>query len=442
MPSIINGLFAGRSGIQGHGSAISVLADNISNSNTVGYKPTRPEFSDLLAGNLGGGGGGGITVGSGSSLTGTTQIFSQGTFEFTGRALDLAIDGTGFFITEDTLGQRLYSRAGNFSVDSDGNLLNQNGNSVLGFPEGGTGGLERINVNDRTSSDVFTRNVDITGNLDASTPVLTNGATDIPDDVSTNNTVTTTYTDLNNAAEFSTFVDVFDSLGASHTVSIFFFHTASGATNEWVARAYVPEEDILPTTSPPGPIVGTGQPYQIGSVTMEFSSDGQRINVTDPDFTATESWANGSSPMNIEFSLDPFTQFANPSSINSISQDGSGGGQIISFSVGSSGQLFALLDNGQQSEIGTLAVANFSNLEGLGRRSGSLWVETVTSGEPVVGTPNTGQFGAIQSEALELSAADLAADFIKLISLQRGFQGSSRVIGSIDELLNEIVNLA
>lgn len=132
MPSIVNGLFSGRSGISSHGIAIAVIGDNISNASTLGYKTSRAEFADLIAG----GQTSGKVVGSGSQVSSISTIFEQGTSEFTGRPLDLTVDGNGFFVLADGL-QRFYTRAGNFKLDEEGNIVNQNGLNVLGFPATG-----------------------------------------------------------------------------------------------------------------------------------------------------------------------------------------------------------------------------------------------------------------------------------------------------------------
>lgn len=417
MPSILNGLFSARAGIEGHGSAISVLADNISNSNTTGYKSSRGDFTSILAGAIGGD----VTVGSGSQLSTVTQLFTQGSLEFTGRSLDLAIDGDGFFAVRSTTGARFYARAGNFNVDTDGNLRNQNGFEVLGFPTGGTGSLEALNVNQVSQSNVETENVVITGNVDAAS-----ATTAVPPG-------TPTFSELSNAATFTTFVDMFDSLGAQHTATVFFFHTGAGT---WTANAYVDGGEVTGGTA--------GSPFLVGSTTaLNFGANGERTPpVPAIDFTATADWINGAEDAAVNFSFNPFTQFASNSNINSINQDGSGAGNVVSFNIEADGTVFALLDNGQTADLGKIALATFANKEGLARVTGSLWSESVTSGEPVIGTPNTGQFGALQGGALELSNSDIASDFIKLVSLQRGFQSSARIITTIDDLLNEIVNLA
>lgn len=447
MPSIANGLFAGRAGINSHGIAIAVLGDNISNSNTTGFKAGRADFADLLAGNLGGGAGG-LAVGSGSQVKSVKQIFSQGTLEFTGRGLDMAIDGNGFFVVQDPSGGRYYTRAGNFIVDKDGDLLDQNGFQVLGFPATKQG-IQPMSVRSFTQTDIRTQNVTVSGNLDAGA-VGSNSGT-FP--------ASPTFTQLNDPTltDFQIPVDVFDGLGGKHAVNLFFAkdsswtptpaQIAAGQSTRWMVRAYVDGEEVQGGTA--------GVPVQLGGTgTMYFADDGSRTlpvvgtpviaNATLPSTAPlTGRWANGApSSDGVNFNLEPFTQYDNTSLVNSVSQDGKGAGNVINFSVQADGTLFAQLDNGTVTSIGRLAMANFSNPEGLERRGNALFVQSNASGEPVVGRPKSGQFGAIQAGALELSTSDIAADFIKLITLQRGFQGSSRIITSINDLLNEVINLA
>ena len=323
---------------------------------------------------------------------------------------------------------RLYTRAGNFKVDPNGNVLNQDGLRVLGFPANGAGGLEALNINNRTAADVSTTQVDITGNLDATVPISVPPAT-------------VTFANLNNDAAFSTFVDVFDSLGGEHTITTYFFRTGN---NTWTVQAYVDGGEVNAVGA------AAGVPFLIGqNVGMTFGADGGRAAPPPPDDILAQNgganpfqWSNGAADPNIAINFDPFTQFSSPSTIASIFQNGTGSGSPIGFNVEIDGTLFAQLDNGQRAVVGTVALVAFANAEGLQRLGGSLYSDTSSSGEPVVGTPNVGQFGAIQPGALELSTADIAADFIKLISLQRAFQGSSRLVTNVDDLLNEIINLA
>lgn len=428
MPSIIDGLFAGRAGIQSHGTGIAVLADNIANANTTAFKQSRADFADLLAGNLGGGGS--ISTGSGSAVVAVTPVLTQGTFEFTGRGLDTGVDGNGYFVVQDAAtGQRFYTRAGNFKLDTEGNLLDQNGFSVLGFPSTGAGGLQALNVNTRSQGSIDTGDVIVGGNLDSTSATHAVTALGVSPPVAGE----ATFAQLNTDAQFSTFFNVFDSLGGSHTVTTYFFHTAASPSS-WTAASFVDGGEITGGTP--------GAAHQIHSAVLTFTAGGARTTIPANDGPATAIWNNGSSPAQFNISYNPFSQFASSSAISNISQDGTGSGNVVGFSIEPSGNLFAQLDNGQTSSIGVIALSNFANNEGLRRVGGSLYAETSASGAPVVGRPATGTYGALQAGAVELSNADIAADFIKLISLQRGFQGSSRIISNINDLLNEIINLA
>jgi len=431
VPSIVNGLFAGRSGIQSHGSAIAVVGDNISNASTVGFKSSRAEFEDLIAG----GNTSGKTIGSGSSIGAVSTIFEQGTLEFTGRPLDLAVDGNGLFVVAKDA-QRFYTRAGNFKVDSAGFIVNQNDLAVLGFPANGTGSLEPININSIEQSSVATTSVTVSGNVNASgTPLLLNPQA-IP--LTTATPPTTTYTDLNDAATYSTVVDVFDSLGKNHTVTFFFFRTSATAP-QFTVRGYVNNEDVEAS-----PTV-TGFPRQVADFDMSFGGDGQRTDAPaagSQDVTATINWAGGANASTIDMSFDPFTSYSAANNILSITQDGKGVGAVTNISIEDDGQIFALLSNGQSATIGTIGLANFSNVEGLTRLGKNLLAQSPDSGEPIIGQPTSGTFGSVKSGSIELSTVDIASEFVKVITLQRGFQASSRIITTINQLLNEIIQLA
>ncbi len=428
MPSIINGLFAGRAGISSHGSAIAVSGDNISNSNTIGYKANRAEFEDLMAGE----GVIGRQVGSGSSVATVSTIFEQGTLEFTGRPLDLGIAGTGYFVVakED---QRYFTRAGNFKVDSAGFVTNQLGLAILGFPANGSGALEPININTIKQGTVATTVVDIAGNIDASSDLVNTAVIPVPGLVVP---PTVTYSDLNSFAAYSTVVDVFDTLGEKHTISMFFYHTD---TNEYTVRGYVNNEEVDAT----GTL--TGYPRLIGEKVITFGGNGQRNPlpvVGTPDFTTNITWKNQSELSDIAVTFSPMTQYSAQSNILSISQDGQGVGAVTTLAVSSNGSISALLTNGQQTVIGTLAMASFSNPEGLTRLGGNLLSLSSSSGEPIYGKAESGNLGSLKSGTVELSTVDIASEFVKIITLQRGFQASSRIITTINQLLNEIIQLA
>lgn len=448
MPSIINGLFAGRSGISSHGQAIAVIGDNIANSSTPGYKASRAEFSDLIAG----GQASGRTIGSGSQTSAVSAIMEQGTLEFTGRTLDLAVDGNGFFVVANDSGQKFYTRAGNFKVDTEGNIMNQNGLTVLGFPTGGTGALQAINVNQVSQDNIATAQVTFTGNLDARTATTTSvaaiDALAVPlATVVPSNATTPTYADISALAAFSTSVDVFDSLGASHTLTSFFFKTG---TNTFVSRTYVNSEDVGSTVSGyPRQVTVASGTATTGTTTMNFNTDGTRTTPLPASLSFRIPWSNGSNngsnsitTADIKLNLDNFTQYSSQSTVKSISQDGQGVGNVTSLVIEKNGDIYARLNNGQTALVGTLGLVNFSNPEGLSRIGNNLMQQSPTSGEPLTGRAGAGTFGQVSSGSIELSTVDIANEFVKMITLQRGFQANSRIITTINQLLNDIIQLA
>ncbi len=432
MPSIINGLFAGRGGIASHGNAIAVASDNISNANTIGYKANRAEFETLIAGD----GILGRQFGSGSTIGTVSTMFSQGTLEFTGRPLDLGIAGNGYFVVAKD-DARYYTRAGNFKLDSSGFIVNQEGLAVLGFPTNGSGRLEPVNINNIQQSAVETTKLAISGNVNASAKLIAVGDIPLPGGPAGADP-TVTFTDLNKFAEYSTVVDTFDSLGQKHPTTFFFFHTG---VNQYTVRAYVNNEDV--DTS--NPINLTGYPRQVGTATITFGGNGQRDprpGVGDVDITANIAWNNGADASTVDMKFDPLTQYSSQSNVLSISQDGTGVGAVQSVSVGTDGKITALLSNGQNSPLGTIAFASFSNQEGLLKMGGNLLAASTDSGDAIIGRPETGNLGAVKAGTVELSTVDIASEFVKIITLQRGFQASSRIITTINQLLNDIIQLA
>lgn len=443
MTSIVNGLFSGRAGISSHGTAIAVSGDNISNSSTVGFKATRAEFMDMIAC----GQATGKITGAGSAINCVSNIMEQGTLETTGRTLDLAIDGNGYFACSHGIGGgKYYTRAGNFKIDADGYIVTQDNFNVLGFPDGGTGTLEAININTISQNSISTKKISISGNLNSNADIIAEA--DIPyvpivGDGAGSTAVS--YADLNDAAEFSTVVEVFDTLGQAHSITYYYFHTG---VNQYQVRGYVNSQEVDTTGGVDGYprlITTLGGDVNAGKIDMTFSTAGSRNNTPPPgtpDLKGSIAWNNGSSVSSIDMRMDPFTQYASPSSIISIAQDGQGVGSVESLSIEKDGEIFAILSNGQTATIGYIGLVNFANTEGLVRVGGQLLQQTPASGEPIAGTPDTGTLGTLHSGSLELSTVDLANEFIKLITLQRGYQANSRIISTIDQLLNEIIQLA
>ncbi len=441
--SIVNGLFAGRSGISSHGSAIAVVGDNISNSSTIGYKASRAEFEDLLAG----GQTAGRVIGSGSSLAAVTTIFGQGTMEFTSRPLDLAIDGNGFFAVADGA-QKYYTRAGNFKVDSAGFIIDQNGYELQGFPLDGSGALEALNIRAVTGSADPTNRITLAGNLDskgdqgALNPFSDFDETDFVAGAGQiagapgSGVAVPSFTTLSDSASLQSTVDVFDSLGQAHTITFFFTPlVTTGGAQQWNVQAVASGEEVDTAG------IASGVPRLLGRATMTFDTAGQLTSASTFNLSNIP-WQTGSATQSMTVDISGFTQFSASSSPTAINQDGQGVGAVTSVNIDPDGSIFAQLDNGTVTTIGTVALVNFSNAEGLQRIGSNLLQQTSASGEPITGSPASGTFGSIASGSLELSTVDIATEFVKVITLQRGFQASSRIITTIDQLLNEIIQLA
>lgn len=446
MPGIYSGLFSARLGLSAHGVAMAVIGDNIANVSTIGFKESRAEFADVLAGSSSR-----VTLGSGAQVVSTTQIFNQGTLEFTNRPLDLAIDGNGFFAVADGA-ERFYTRAGNFKIDPAGFIVTQADLALLGFPSGGTGSLQPINVNSISQDSVQTSSVTISGNIDASAPPLSGGIPSVSvagegEGSGDPPYSTTTYADLNDAAEFSTSIEIFDSLGASHTVTYFFFHTG---TNEYTVRGYVNSEEVdgVGSSEPAGLPRLLEDATNESDIVLDFLSNGNRDPATtpatgEPDLSFVIPWNNGSNASAaVDVLFSPYTQFSAGSNVLAITQDGQGVGNVTSINIDKDGTVSALLDNGQKATIGQLGLVSFANPEALTRLGNQLLQQSTGSGEAVVGKPLSGTFGAVASGSVELSTVDIADQFVKLITFQRGFQANSRIITTINQLLNEIIQLA
>lgn len=437
MPSIINGLFSGRSGISSHGTAIAVIGDNIANGSTLGYKASRSEFSDLLAG----GQTSGKTVGSGSQLSAISTVFEQGTLEFTSRPLDLAIDGNGFFVAKNTDGSRVYTRAGNFKVDSAGFITTQGDLRVQGFPANGSGALDDLNINNISQDSVATTAISISGNIERDATTVATASIPATLNAGAVGAQVIDYGDLASDAAFSVPVEIFDSLGAKHTATFYMFHDPS-TPNIYNVRGYVNSDEVGDAANPGLPRLILDSTSS-GNFTMTMGPDGLRSDSpTGTDKTYVIPWGNGSAASTVTLNMESFTSYASKSNIDTITQDGKGVGAVTSISIEKNGDIFALLSNGQSSVIGSMGMVNFSNPEGLSRIGNQLLQQSASSGEPIVGKALTGTLGSISSGAVELSTVDIADQFVKLITLQRGFQANSRIITTINQLLNELIQLA
>lgn len=414
---------AGLSGLSAHSIYLSVIGNNLANINTVGYKSSTLSFSDLVAQTIEGPAVNSMQVGLGVNVGSISPVHSQGAIERTRESTNVAIQGGGFFVVGDPNGQGVaYTRAGNFSVDSDGNLVTPEGWFVQGY----------------TATDPATGAIVTTGqpvNIQVPPGVLRE-----PETTTQFSTVTNLQADVAidpANPEFTTSVQIYDALGTPHVLSVAFNRTGPGA---WTYTVTVPAVDVTGVA---------GAPVQLATGAMTFSGLGvMTAPAADVVIPAPATWASGATPNAITWDLyrapgnvPSFTSFASPSSTSSVTQNGSAAGQIEGISINPEGQIVASFGAGQSVAVAQLAIANFNNPKGLVKLGANLFGESQAAGLPSVGIAGTGGRGTLIGSALEQSNVDIAQEFTNMILAQRGYQANARTITVSDEILVETLQL-
>ncbi|MBE3577402.1 MAG: flagellar hook protein FlgE [Limnochordales bacterium] len=405
---MLRSLYSGISGLKSHQVDLDVIAQNIANVNTPGYKAGRVLFADLLyqtlkdaqAPSASRGGTNPVQAGMGVGVAAIDMLMGQGILQPTGIASDLAIDGEGFFAVQDSAGATLLTRAGAFRLDTDGYLVHApSGSRLLGW------NAQNGQVNTNSTPEVLkldlglfppraTTTVHFAGNLDART------ASGSPGTIRPN-------------------VLVYDSLGNSRELALQF---RRGSGNSWTV-------DVL--------LDGT----QVSQVTLSFDSNG---NVTTGDAqqsVTVDLDGDGTAGETITLDFTGITQYALPDDVYAARQDGTAGGELEEITVDASGQIIGRFSNNEMQLLGQIALATVTNPAGLAKEGSSLLRTTANSGAIRWGTAASGSRGKIESGRLEMSNVDLAEEFANMIVAQRGFQANTRVITATDEILQEVINL-
>ncbi len=410
------------SGINTSGEELRVIGNNIANASTTGFKKSRAEFSDVYAATDGAAS---TSIGAGVRLAGVTQQFGQGNIGFTNSKLDLAINGRGFFVLDEN-GTREYTRAGNFQVDRDGFITNQSGSKLVvnGAEENGTitGAvgplqLDRSNITPRSTS-----RVDVGLNLD-STEAIPPTAPFSPDIPSSFNS--------------STSLTVYDSLGGSHLATMYYVKGAQPGT--WDMYTLVDGKDIKGAAAPPftPDTIGFDGAGQLASINGTPIPPGM---IDYPDFET----GTGAEPLKLSMNLlsnSPITQFGTRFNVNELSQNGFTSGRLSGIDIDDTGIVRARYTNGQTKTLGQVALADFSNPQGLRPLGDSAWAESFDSGVPLIGTPGSGSLGVLQAGALEGSNVDLTSELVNMITAQRNFQANAQVITTADTITQTIINI-
>jgi len=398
------------SGLTAASTDLDVTANNVANSNTVGFKESRAEFADVFAA-------GAVNlntsqVGEGVRLATTAQQFTQGNITTSGSNLDLAISGDGFFTLQDPSNGTVYTRNGQFSEDKNGNVVTATGQALQVYPPTATGGfntgaLTDLNLQTAQSTPLATSAGTVILNLPAGSTPPAGGAFD-PNNPATYNQSTST--------------TVFDSLGNSFPATFFFTQTATPGL--WNVNQTV--NGVLNATTNQLQFSGTGAVTPPASGALNF-----------PGFNP----GDGAAPLNTTFNFAQSTQFGGGFGVTSITQNGFATGQLSTVSIDATGVVSAVYTNGRSTQLGQLALANFPDPQGLKQLGDTNWAETFSSGTHISGTAGSAGFGSVQSGALEASNVDLTTELVNMITAQRAFQANAQVITTSNQLSQTVINI-
>jgi flagellar hook protein FlgE len=439
--SIYGAMFSGVSGIAAQSQAMGMIADNISNVNTVGYKTNRAAFSTLVTQS-------GIAAkyspGGVNSIP-RALVDHQGLIQASASATDLAISGDGFFVVNTVSnpttnsGQFMYTRAGSYTTDAEGNLRNAAGHYLQAWSIDSNGNLptdrttltalETVNVKKLTGSATATTAVSIDANLKSSQASAAYTFGDVSAGTST--------------AHFARTLQIFDSKGGTHGLTFSFFRDNALAANQWRVEIHAsPASDVTNANG----LLNTA-----GTSVIAFNTDGtlDLASSTIPTTLNVTTWAASlgiaNSSLAIDWgtngSSDGITQFDSASTLLASDVNGAVFGSLTGVTVTDDGVVTALFDNGTRQDIYKLPIALFPNPNGLGAQSGNAYIATTVSGDLTMQEAGTGGAGLVAPSSLEASTVDLAEEFTTMIQTQRAYSAASRIITTSDEMLDELIRL-
>ena len=398
------------SGLNAASAGLDSIGNNIANSATNGFKGATTSFADMFAGS---------GVGLGVNVAAVTQNFKDGPITRTDRPTDVAISGSGFFRVQDKNGDTYYSRDGQFQRDKSGNLVNNQGMVVTGYPasvdEKGnitiqSGGVpEALNIPTDMMDAKKSELAKLTINLNSEDKIK-DKAFDVnkPDDSSTYN--------------FSTTMTAYDSQGNTHEISVYF---VKNADNQWTAYA----KDASETSA-----------TELGK--LEFDGNGKLKDADQATFAFNYNGLNGADNGVLNVDLNKTRQQkVSESSVSAIDVDGFPAGEYTSFKIEDNGLIVANYSNQQKRVVGQVALSAFANPNGLVSQGGNVWASSNASGNPMDGVPGVGQFGKLTSGALESSNVDMSQELISMIVMQRNYQSNAQTIKTQDQMLQTLVNL-
>ena len=410
------GFQTGLSGLNASAKNIDIIGNNVANANTVGFKGSRAVFADVFASSLAGAGS--SNVGIGVKVATVQQEFTQGNVSVSNNPLDIAINGRGFFRFDDQ-GTISYSRNGQMHLDANGYVVNSDNLRLTGYTVDANNAIVpsspvpiRLATSDISPS--ATSTIDATLNLDSRSTAIA---------LPFNAANPATYTSSTSSA-------MYDSLGNSHALTMYFTKTAN--PGEWALRANVDGGPLADVNLG----AGAGLP-----VLLQFNSSGA-LTTAQPLAGVTVAFTNGATtPQTLDLNLTGTTQFGSEFGVTALAQNGFTSGRLVGFDVADTGIISGRYTNGQSETLGQVVLANFANMQGLRSKGDNLWEETSASGAAIVGAPLTGSMGSLQSAAVEDSNVDLTQELVNMITAQRVYQANAQTIKTQDQVLQTIVNL-
>lgn len=404
----------GLSGLSASSKQLDVIGNNIANVATVGFKSSQVQFSDVFANSISGTGV--QSSGIGVRVSAVATEFTQGNFTTTSNPLDVGITGRGQFILDDN-GLSSYSRAGQFQVNKNGFIVSNTGSQLMGYMPDSNGKIDnsKLQALRLSYSELPPRATDeltIETNLDSNTPTLTTAGF--------NPTAPSTY-------QSSTGSTIYDSLGKDHATQVYYVKTAS---NNWSAFATVDGVQVA----------GPGPNNSIGDIVFTTSGALDTTASTIP-MTISATTTNGSATLSLELDVTGTTQFGTTFSINGVNQNGYQSARMNSFAITLDGTVQGSYSNGKTYGIAQIALADFRNQQGLKPVGNNAWVETGSSGAPVISTPSSSGLGGLQAGTVEDSNVDLTAEMVNMITAQRMYQANANSIKTQDQVLQTLVNL-
>jgi len=415
----------GLSGLNATSKNLEVIGNNIANANTYGSKAARAEFADMYATSMSGAGTN--NIGIGTTLASVSQQFTQGNIVTTENPMDLSINGAGFFQVTDGVNPVSYTRNGQFKVDRDGYVVNNQLERLMGYPADGAGVIQpgtaqalRMPTSGITPQATTTMEMEL--NLDSRAGVTLPATTPA--------IVLSDPTTYNNATSLT----VYDAKGQDVALTYYF---QKAATDQW--NVYVTANGTPISTD------ASGNP--VASTTITFPSSGGTptapVGTVAIDIPASTNAAGAVTlPLTgVALDVSGATQYGSNFAVTDLSQDGYAPGQLVGIQFESNGIITARYSNGQTKPAGQVEIATFRNPQGLQALGGNAWARTYSSGDPIVGVPGDGNLGVLQSGALEESNVDLTAELVNMITAQRVYQANAQTIKTQDAVLQTLVNL-